>query len=68
MTRPQWILTCLVAVVFSCRWCNLAIAEDRAYDGTGNNLANPTWGAAGTALARSVPAGYDDGASAPAAR
>ena len=65
MTRPQWILTCLVAMLFSCRWYNPAIAEDRAYDGTRNNLANPTWGAAGTALVRLAPAAYDDGASAP---
>ncbi len=40
-------------------------AEDRTYDGTGNNLANPTWGAAGTDLVRLAPAAYDNGYSTP---
>lgn len=35
-------------------------------DGTGNNLANPTWGAAGTDLIRLAAAAYSDGISAPA--
>ncbi len=39
--------------------------EYRAYDGTGNNLANPTWGAAGTDLVRLAQAAYDDGYSTP---
>jgi hypothetical protein len=38
----------------------------RSIDGTGNNLANPIWGAAGTDLIRVAPAGYADGVSAPA--
>src|SRR5258708_21332278 len=33
--------------------------------GFGNNLANPTWGAAGTDLLRLSPAAYADGISAP---
>jgi hypothetical protein len=33
--------------------------------GVGNNLANPTWGAAGTDLLRVSPAAYADGISAP---
>src|SRR5258708_12359236 len=33
--------------------------------GVGNNLANPTWGAAGTDLLRLSPATYADGISAP---
>jgi hypothetical protein len=37
-----------------------------AIDGTGNNLANPTWGSAGTDLLRIAAAAYADGASAPA--
>ena len=35
-------------------------------DGTGNNLANPDWGSAGTDLLRIAPAAYADGVSAPA--
>src|SRR6185436_19500133 len=35
-------------------------------DGTGNNLANPTWGSAGVDLLRLAPAAYADGLSAPA--
>nr|WP_272873690.1 peroxidase family protein [Candidatus Accumulibacter phosphatis] len=42
-----------------------AQAEGRSYDGSGNNLANPSWGAAGTTLVRAVAAAYDDGLSAP---
>lgn len=40
--------------------------EFRTIDGTGNNGANPTWGAAGIELLRLTPVGYADGASAPA--
>ena len=42
-----------------------AVAENRSYDGTGNNLANPTWGAAVTNLARIAGTAYDDGYSTP---
>jgi hypothetical protein len=35
-------------------------------DGTGNNLANPDWGSAGTDLLRIAAAAYADGVSAPA--
>jgi peroxidase len=42
------------------------VSETRSIDGTGNNLANPTWGAAGSDLLRTAPAAYADGASAPA--
>jgi hypothetical protein len=38
-------------------------AENRAYDGSGNNLAHPTWGSAGSALMRLSPNGYGDGVS-----
>ncbi len=41
-------------------------AEDRSVDGSGNNLANPTWGQAGTQLLRIAPAAYGDGVSTPA--
>jgi hypothetical protein len=35
-------------------------------DGSGNNLANPSWGSAGTDLVRLAAAAYADGLSAPA--
>ncbi len=35
-------------------------------DGTGNNLSNTNWGAAGTDLLRTAAAQYADGLSAPA--
>jgi hypothetical protein len=38
----------------------------RSIDGTGNNLANPDWGSAGTDLLRVAPASYGDGISTPA--
>ena len=34
-------------------------------DGTGNNLANPDWGSAGTDLIRMSPVAYADGISSP---
>ncbi len=40
--------------------------EDRSYDGSGNNVLNPTWGAAGSDLVRMAPAAYGDGMSSPA--
>lgn len=40
-------------------------AEVRSIDGSGNNLLNPTWGAAGTQLVRMGPAAYGDGVSTP---
>lgn len=40
-------------------------AEDRSIDGSGNNVANPEWGAAFTPLIRLGPAMYTDGVFAP---
>jgi hypothetical protein len=40
-------------------------AENRSYNGTGNNLANSSWGAAGIPLARIAGTAYDDGFSTP---
>jgi hypothetical protein len=37
----------------------------RTIDGSGNNLANPTWGEAGTDLLRLAPAQYGNGYSTP---
>src|SRR4051812_37188344 len=38
----------------------------RGYDGSGNNLAHPTWGTRGTALQRLANPAYGDGISTPA--
>lgn len=43
-----------------------AAATFRSIDGTGNNLANPYYGAADTQLLRLLPSDYADGISAPA--
>ncbi|MFK7978886.1 MAG: peroxidase family protein [Saprospiraceae bacterium] len=40
--------------------------EVRTYDGSSNNLNNPTWGATHTQLARLAPADYADKIAAPA--
>jgi peroxidase len=40
--------------------------EARAIDGSGNNVANPAWGAAGTNLLRLTAVEYGDGVSTPA--
>jgi hypothetical protein len=41
--------------------------EVQSLDGSGNNLANPTWGQAGTPYLRVAPARYTDGISRPVA-
>jgi hypothetical protein len=41
----------------------LLSAGYRSINGTGNNLLNPTWGAAGTDLLRRAPVAYGDGIS-----
>uniref|UniRef100_A0A182V9V0 Heme peroxidase 1 n=1 Tax=Anopheles merus TaxID=30066 RepID=A0A182V9V0_ANOME len=38
----------------------------RTFDGTCNNVQNPSWGAANTLFARLIPAKYSDGRSQPA--
>ncbi len=41
--------------------------EVQSLDGSGNNVANPTWGKVGTIYPRLAPARYADGHSAPVA-
>ncbi len=41
-------------------------ATFRSIDGSGNNIANPTWGQADTQVFRLLPPAYEDGISAPA--
>ena len=42
----------------------VALADNRSYDGSNNNLSNATWGAAGTDLIRRSQPAYSDGLSA----
>ncbi len=41
--------------------------ENRSFDGSGNNITNPEWGAAHTQLLRITTPAYTDGVSSPAA-
>jgi hypothetical protein len=43
----------------------LRVQDVQSLDGSGNNVANPTWGQRGTAYARVAPVGYRDGISVP---
>ncbi|MCC7084945.1 MAG: peroxidase [Pirellulales bacterium] len=43
--------------------CSRSFADDRSFDGTGNNLSNLTWGAAGADFLRKSTAAYADGIS-----
>jgi len=44
----------------------LSTTAVRSIDGTGNNLAHPDWGSAGSDLLRTATAAYGDGISSPA--
>ncbi len=44
----------------------VAAAQNRSYDGTGNNLINPSFGVAGSDFLRIAPAAYGDGFASPA--
>ena len=44
----------------------LSAQELRSYDGTGNNVDNPEWGATHTSLLRLTNVDYEDGISSPA--
>ncbi|MGE3932071.1 MAG: peroxidase family protein [Rhodospirillaceae bacterium] len=58
------IVRALAAVLCAAFAAPAAVADPvfRSFDGSGNNLANPTWGMAGTALIRLGPDSYADGA------
>jgi hypothetical protein len=54
------------AVVFVLGAAVPLTAEDRSYDGSGNNPVNPTWGMAGTRLRQPTTPEYGDGFASPA--
>jgi hypothetical protein len=60
--RALWRLTLVILLAQSTAPLQ---AENRTYDGSGNNLIHLGWGAAGTNLIRKSPVGYADGISAP---
>lgn len=43
----------------------VCVGQVRSYDGFGNNLVNPEWGAVGSALRTLTPYAYSDGVSLP---
>ena len=55
----------LLLTTFSMSLATLFSQEYRTFDGTGNNIENPEWGAAHTQLQRIVPNDYADGYNAP---
>ncbi len=63
--RYRYAIMALIVILWSASAPLRARAENRAFDGTGNNLTHASWGAAGTNFARQGPVGYIDGDSAP---
>jgi hypothetical protein len=61
----NWCIALSCTCLLACLLQTDASAENRTYDGSGNNLAHLTWGAAGTNLARLASPAYDDGYSTP---
>lgn len=66
IARLYTVSECITTILPSSIDCSgFAVQKHRTADGTCNNLANPTYGAAGTPLRRLIPARYDDGISRP---
>ncbi len=66
--EPAGEITCLAAEgdeAWTVAGPNESPFEHRALNGGGNNLANPSWGMAGTALLKLAPGSYEDGISTP---
>jgi len=64
--RVERLVLLLLAAMLAEGWPLAACAEDRSIDGSGNNLSNADWGAAGTPFLRLAPSTYADGVAAPA--
>ncbi len=58
--RVRVRLGLVVSLVASAGMAASAIAEDRSIDGSGNNIANPTWGEADSQLLRQGTVAYGD--------
>jgi hypothetical protein len=57
-------LTLAAAVGLAAAAAGIAAAEDRTFDGWGNNLQNPDWGTTGSAFLRACPPAYSNGFNA----
>ncbi len=55
----------VVFIISICISFSLTAQENRSFDGSGNNISNPTMGQAGTSLSRLMSNGYGDGISTP---
>ncbi len=55
----------ILSIVCILAACAQARAENRTINGTGNNVLNPAWGAAGSQLLRKTTPAYADGVSEP---
>ena len=60
MKTPKFGRILLLATIAP---ATLLLAEDRTYNGVGNNLDNPQWGASDTTLGRITTPAYADGIS-----
>ncbi len=60
MLKKTLLIACISCLAFT-----LSAQDYRSIDGTGNNIAHPEWGAAGTQLRRLTTIGYRDGISNP---
>lgn len=66
--EPAGEITCLAAEgddTWTVAGPNESPFQHRALNGGGNNLANPSWGMAGTTLLKLAPWSYEDGVSTP---
>jgi hypothetical protein len=59
----RWGLTATLVLNYLLLSFSNGRAEFRVFDGTGNNLTHPEWGAANSAFARMTPVDYADGIS-----
>lgn len=55
----------LLLIALICCVYNIDAQENRTYDGVGNNISNPNWGAAQIHFRKIVTNGFDDGISMP---
>ena len=64
--KISFLLAAAVASMVGTQFPLVSRAEDRSYDGSGNNLAHPSWGALFTPYDRLSANAYEDGIAAPA--
>jgi peroxidase len=66
MIQNKTTKTAIFALATIVATSTIVHSENRSFDGLGNNLTQPTWGAAGDQFARIAAPAYADGVSAPA--